>query len=130
MPFAESLRFSGESVPFIIEIDLARTRTQPAGPLRILVTAITPEGEAVNIGSRPVQAGEKLTWQGRLPARGNLIVHVLDADRTTTSTEIRRNAQPVRLVIIGDEKGNFGVSDGRCPPRTSGICSGFELRSE
>lgn len=109
-------------MPFTIEIDLSRTRTQPGGSLRILVTAITPGGEAVNIESRPVGSGEKLTWRGRLPARGDLIIHVLDVGRTVTSIDLRRNGESVRLVITGDEKGSFGVSDGRCLPRTGGIC--------
>lgn len=122
MPFADAVRFTGEKVPFAVDVDLSRTRTQPGGPLHILVTAITPGGEVVNLNSRPIRAGEKSTWTGLLPAQGPLVIHILDDRRTSTSTQVRRDPEPVRLVITGDEKGNFGVSDGRCPARTGGIC--------
>jgi len=124
LPFAETVRFSGAAVPFVIEVDLSRTRTQLGGPLKILVTAITPGGEVVHLNSRPIRAREKLTWTGRLPAQGPLVIHVLDDHGTATSTQIRRDPQPVRLVITGSEQGDFGVSDGTCPPRTGGICGG------
>ncbi|GMA16958.1 hypothetical protein E5F05_15830 [Deinococcus metallilatus] len=124
MPFADTVRFTGEAVPFTVEVNLSRTRTQPGGPLQILVTAVTPQGEVVNLNSRPIRAGEKLTWAGRLPARGTLVIHVVDDHGTASSTQLHRDSQPIRLVITGDEKGNFGVSDGLCPPRTGGICGG------
>ncbi|GAA5513455.1 hypothetical protein Dcar01_02190 [Deinococcus carri] len=124
MPFANAVRFAGEAVPFTVDVNLSRTRTQPGGPVQILVTAITPGGEVINLNSRPIRAGEKLTWTGRLPAQGTLVIHILDDNRTASSTLLHRDSQPVRLVITGDEKGNFGVSDGLCPPRTSGVCGG------
>lgn len=124
MPFADTVRFTGEAVPFTVDVDLFRTRAQPGGPIQILVTAITPQGEIVSLNSRPVRVGEKLTWAGRLPAQGTLVIHVVDDHGTATHVEVRRAPQPVQLVITGDEKGNFGVSDGRCSPRTSGICGG------
>ncbi|MCP2015835.1 hypothetical protein L1280_003012 [Deinococcus sp. HSC-46F16] len=124
MPFAETVRFSGPSVPLVIDVDFSRVRVQRDGPLLVLVTAVTPNNQVVNLDSRPVRAGERLSWTGQIPARGVLVIRVLSGGQGAILTQIERDEQPFRVVVTGDEKGNFGVSDGHCPPRTNGICSG------
>lgn len=112
------------TVPFTVEADFSRTRAWRGGPPQLFVTFVDFGGRAFNLDSRAFRPGEKVRWEGRLPAEGTLVIRVVDDAASAISTENRRPAKPVRLVITGDERGSWGVSDGVCPPRTSGICGG------
>lgn len=100
-------------------------RVQLNGPFRILVTAVTPDNQVVNFDSRPVRAGEWVRWKGQIPARGMVVIRVLDNEPRMTLTLGPHTDLPFRIVIEQDEKGRFSVTDGFCAPLQHGGCSGI-----
>lgn len=113
----------GPTVPFVVDVDLSRRQRPYAegGPV-VLLTVVQPSGQAFVLDSRPLSHGEKLHWEGKIPAQGTYILRVVAGGQNSASYGPMHG--PLKVVVTGDEKGNWGVSDGNCAPRVVGICGG------
>ena len=116
-------RLTGPTTSYTIEVDLSR-RQKPysEGAPAILLTVVKPDGNAFILDSRPLMPGEKLHWEGKIPANGTYVLRVVGGGQSSASYGPMHG--PLKVVVVGDEKGNWGVSDGNCPVKMNGSCGG------
>lgn len=116
-------RLIGPTTSYTIDVVLSR-RQKPysQGAPSILLTVVQPDGHPFVLDSRPLVPGEKLHWEGKIPANGTYVLRVVGGGQNSASYGPLHG--PLKVVVTGDEKGNWGVSDGNCPPRVIGSCGG------
>lgn len=111
-------QFTGAALPFTVDVDTTKTRLFGKGlpGPRILITAFSPQGWIVVLDSRSVNAGEKLHWEGKLPAGGKYVVRVTSAGGggATSSGNLPTLAElqhagfkAFTLQVTTDEKGSI-----------------------
>lgn len=96
---------SGPKTTFSVDIDLSKTKAFKNGEPLILLTVITPDGGTYSLDSRPLHAGEKAYWQGKIPAKGGYVLRVI-SDNGSTS----RGGQmlgPIQYKLTSDAQGSL-----------------------
>lgn len=114
--------FTGPALPFTVDVDTTKTRQFGKGLLgpRILITAFSPQGWIVVLDSRPLNPGEKLHWEGQLPAGGKWVFRVASADGNGTTSggdlptlaefqeyTAKTGAKAFSLQVVTDERGDI-----------------------
>ncbi len=103
----------GPTTTFTVDADFSKTKEFSHGEPVILMTVVKPNGDAYLLDSRPLAAGVKAHWEGKIPANGTYILRVVGGGGSSAS--YGKLTGPVRLVLTGNKQGGWNVSDGPPP---------------
>lgn len=115
-------------VPLIVDVDFSKVKSFRHGAPRILITFTGAQqnnfGFELNaLDSRPLRIGEKSHWEGKISKGAAYLVRVVDGTSASVVASKVGNT-PIKIVLTADAKGQWGLSEGNCAPRTVGACSG------
>ncbi len=97
-------RVTGPTVSLVVDADFSRSKTFSQGQPTIIITVVQPDGTVVNFGSRPIRLGEKVHWEGRIPAAGTHVFNFVQQHLSSAWGKIEGNIQ---IKVLGDEKGSW-----------------------
>lgn len=115
-------RYTEPTIPLVVDIDFTRSKTFAHGMPRFIITVVTEQKNIISFDSRPLRPGEKIHWEGKIPASGTFLFYGLTESNSTYSADSLSPQQTgIKINVTGDKNGHWsGI--GTCKDPEKSIC--------